>query len=166
MKKIQSNSINYTLLVIVWVITIISLFKFVPRNKIRQASMIYLFKQLLTWLFGLIVVEFKLIQYPKRLFKRANATSFTFEYFVFPSICIIFNLYYPITKSLSIKLLYHILYSASMTGIELLFERFTLLIKYTNWKWYYTFISLTFTFYLSRVYYQWFFKTKRNPFSM
>ncbi|MFA9456629.1 CBO0543 family protein [Halalkalibacter sp. AB-rgal2] len=166
MKKIQSNSINYTLLVIVWLITIISLLKFVPSDKVRQANIIFLFKQLVTWLLGLIVVELNLIRYPKRFFKKGNASSFTFEYFIFPSICVIFNLYYPTTKSLSIKFIYHVLYSASMTVIELVFEKFTLLIEYKHWNWYYTFISLTCTFYLSRVYYQWFFNEKRNPFSM
>jgi len=62
---------------------------FVPKNKIREASVIFCFKQLITWLLGLFVAEFNLIEYPVRLFANATKASFTFEYFVYPSICVI-----------------------------------------------------------------------------
>ena len=46
------------------------LFKFVPKNKIRHALIPFLFKQVITWFFGLLVVEKKLISYPYRPFLR------------------------------------------------------------------------------------------------
>ncbi|WP_062047399.1 CBO0543 family protein [Bacillus sp. JCM 19034] len=163
MKKNQSK--DYTALVIVWLATIICLFIFVPRAKIREASLIFLFKQLLTWSLGLIVVNLGLIRYPNRFFKNVNGSSFTFEYFVFPSICVFFNLYYPTKRKFPIRFLYYWLYSGILTGIEVLFEKFTSLIQYRKWRWYHSFISFGITFYLSRVYYQWFYK-KTNPFSI
>ncbi|MEH7272491.1 CBO0543 family protein [Neobacillus vireti] len=63
------------------------MFKFVPKNKIRHAPVIFLFKQVITWLFGLLVVEKNLIEYPFRLyFKKAYKGSFCFEYFFLPCI--------------------------------------------------------------------------------
>jgi hypothetical protein len=84
----------------VWIIMTILLIKFVPRNRIREAWVIFLFKQFMTWIFGLVVVEKNLIRYPFRLFfKKATKTSFTFEYFVYPALCVLFNLYYPEKKN-------------------------------------------------------------------
>ena len=72
------------------------LYIFVPRNKIREAHTIFFFKQFVTWFFGLLVVEKNLISYPSRLFfKKTIKSSFTFEYFVYPALCVLFNFYYP-----------------------------------------------------------------------
>ena len=51
------------------------LFKFVPKNKIRHALIPFLFKQVITWFFGLLVVEKKLISYPYRPFLREQANQ-------------------------------------------------------------------------------------------
>ncbi|WP_345788342.1 CBO0543 family protein [Desulfosporosinus orientis] len=63
--------------------------KFIPKDKIRKALIAFLFKQVITWAVGLGVVELRLIEYPVRLFPYANRTSFSFEYFIYPSICAI-----------------------------------------------------------------------------
>jgi len=120
---------------------------FVPKNKIREASVIFCFKQLITWLLGLFVAEFNLIEYPVRLFANATKASFTFEYFVYPSICVIFNLYYPERKSLFKRILYYFIYTAAITVFEVILEKYTQNIKYINWTWYYTFLSVYLTFF-------------------
>ncbi|ABN51906.1 MAG TPA: hypothetical protein DEF39_10175 [Hungateiclostridium thermocellum] len=135
---------------------------FVPKNKIREASVIFCFKQLITWLLGLFVAEFNLIEYPVRLFANATKASFTFEYFVYPSICVIFNLYYPERKSLFKRILYYFIYTAAITVFEVILEKYTQNIKYINWTWYYTFLSVYLTFFLSRAYFKWFFKISNN----
>ena len=53
-----------------WIVMIVLLIKFVPRNRIREASVIFACTQFMTWIFGLMVVEKNLIQYPKRLSLR------------------------------------------------------------------------------------------------
>jgi len=151
-KKIELSS---------WVITTLLLIKFVPRNRIREAHVSFLFKQMITWLFGLVVVEKKLISYPYRLFfKKSNKASFTFEYFVYPAVCSLFNLYYPQNKANFSKLLYYFVYSSVITGFEIYAVKYTDLIKYNRWTWYYSFLTIWFTNYLSRIYYKWFFKDK------
>lgn len=88
------------LLYFVWFVTILSLFFFIPKNKIRLAWVAFLFKQVLTWPLGLFVVNMGWIQYPIRFFENANYASFTFEFFIYPVMCIYLNVYFPSEKSL------------------------------------------------------------------
>ncbi|WP_310186715.1 CBO0543 family protein [Bacillus sp. 3255] len=70
------------------------------RNKIREAFVIFSFKQMLTWFLGFLVVEYKLLEYPVREFPYAARNSFTFEYFIYPAICCVFNLKFPEGKGM------------------------------------------------------------------
>lgn len=153
---------DYILIAIEWIITIVLLIRYIPKNKIREAHVIFFFKQLLTWLLGLTVVEFRLVEYPVREFPYANKTSFTFEYFVYPAICAIFNLHYPEKKSTFGQFMYYFYYCTAMTILEVLTEKYTNIITYIHWTWYLTWISLFLTFYISRKYYKWFFKLQQN----
>jgi hypothetical protein len=148
----------------VWVIMIIALLVFVPRNKMREAWVSYLFKLFLTWGLGLFVVQMMWIEYPVRfIFPYAHRSSFTFEYFVYPAICILFLLHYPEKKSYITRLSYFAAYCSIMTLLEVLIEQNTSLIHYIKWTWYWTWISLFLTFFLSRLFYVWFFRMKSKP---
>ena len=62
-----------TLLIILgWVITTVLLIIFVPKAKIRQAFVIFMVKQMITWSIGLLVVELRLLEYPVRSFAYAS----------------------------------------------------------------------------------------------
>jgi len=150
------------ILVIAWILTIVGLIIFIPKNKIREAIVIFLFKQLITWIIGLIVAELRLIEYPVREFSYASQASFSFEYFIYPAICVIFNLHYPENKKPLRQFMYYFSYCSAITIVEVLCERYTNIIKYINWEWYVTWISLFITFYMSRKFYLWFFKLNKN----
>jgi hypothetical protein len=151
---------DYAILFAAWIVTIVLLVIFIPKNKLRLAQVAFLFKQLITWLTGLAVVEAGLIEYPIRLFPIANRTSFTFEYFIYPSICAIFNVHYPQEKSRFAQFMYYIYYCTAITIVEVIVERYTNIITYVHWTWYITWITLFITFYLTRNYCLWFFKQK------
>ncbi|PKG23991.1 CBO0543 family protein [Niallia nealsonii] len=143
----------------VWIVTSFLLIVFIPKNKIREAQVSFLFKQLLTWIFGLIVVERNLITYPTRtFFSKSNKSSFTFEYFVYPSLCALFNTHYPYHKNLGFKFLYFFLHSAGITITEAVLEKYTSLIKYNKWHWHWTFITIWLTYYTSHLYNKWFYR--------
>ncbi|WP_372660709.1 CBO0543 family protein [Cohnella sp.] len=148
--------VEWTILVAVW-ITAFSLFFFVPRQKIRLALVAYLFKQMLTWMVGLIVVELGWIEYPVRCFATVNRSSFTFEYLAYPIICGLFNARYPENRSLLFKLFYYSSYCTVITVVEVLIEKNTDLINYIHWSWYWTWITLFITFFMSRTFCKWFF---------
>lgn len=146
------------IVVITWVSLVLLLFWLVPQDKIREASVIFLFKQALTWILGLVIAEKNLIEYPVRLFKNATKSSFTFEYFAYPTICVFFNLYYPFEESIIYLFAHYFFYTTLITVFELLLERYTDLIIYLKWKWYWTWTSVFITFYISSLYYRWFFQ--------
>lgn len=80
-------------------LSLIILFKLIPKKKSRTAVLAFLFKLVITWLFGLLVVEKDAINYPVRLFfKKTYKGSFTFEYIGYPALCALFNSYYPEKK--------------------------------------------------------------------
>lgn len=146
-----------------WVITSLLLIKFIPKNKLREAHVAFLFKQVITWLFGLLVVENNLISYPFRLFfKKTNKASFTFEYFVYPALCSFFNIYYPEKKHTFFKLLHYFFHTGIITVFEIFAVRYTNLIKYKKWTWYWSFITIWISYYISRIYYRWFFKILKS----
>lgn len=155
-------SIDTLLIIMGWLITIVLLLFFVQRNKIRQALVVFMFKQLITWLVGLLVVEFRLIEYPVRSFAYACKTSFDFEYFIYPSFCVLFNLHYPEGKSFKKRFLHYMYYCSALTAVEVIVERYTDILEYINWTWYTTFITFYITFFMSRQYYKWFFKIKEK----
>lgn len=150
------------LLVLVWIITIIALWIFIPKDKIRAAQVAFMFKQVMTWILGLSVVQLKLIEYPVRWFSYANRSSFTFEFFVFPATCAIFVTQYPEGKSPTKRFLYYFSYCSVMTIVEVILEKNTQLVHYITWEWYWTWSSLFITFFFSRLYVRWFFKVKAD----
>lgn len=149
---------EHKILVITWAALIIILLWLVPGNKIREAIAIFLFKQSVTWVLGLIAVELKLIKYPVREFQRATKTSFTFEYFAYPAICVIFNLYYPFGESILNQFIHYFFYTTGITVFEVLLEKHTDLVDYMKWKWYWTWASIFITFLMSNLFYRWFFQ--------
>ncbi|WP_102271668.1 CBO0543 family protein [Cytobacillus massiliigabonensis] len=109
-----------TIIISSLVVTSFLIVLFVPKDKVREAQLIFFFKQVLTWLFGLIVVEMGLIKYPYRLFfKRASKSSFSFEYFIYPALSVLFNLHYPEKSKLLIKILFNALYPSIITLLEM-----------------------------------------------
>lgn len=146
-----------------WGITAILLLIFVPKKRIREAQIAFLFKHIITWLFGLLVVEKKLIIYPKRLFfSKAIKSSFTFEYFVYPALCALFNLYYPEKRPAYIKMLYYFFHTSVIAGFELFAVKYTNLIKYKKWTWYWSFITVWLTYYVSHLNHKWFYRNKES----
>jgi len=152
--------LEYFILIGSWVILLLSLILFIPKDKVRVAWVAFLFKQSITWSIGLLVVEFGLIEYPIHEFTIANQTSFTFEFFAYPALCAFFNVFYPSHQSCGKQIRHYILYSSAITGFEVILEKYTLLIHYIHWNWYWSWLTLTVTFFLSRIYCRWFFREK------
>lgn len=153
---------EYALIIVEWLIVIGLLIKFIPRDKIREAFVAFAFKQAITWVLGLSVVEWGLIEYPVRFFPQANKTSFTFEYFAYPAICAIFNVNFTKSESLVKRFLYYFYYCTTLTITEVIIEKYTNIITYIHWTWYITWISLFLTFYITRKFYIWFFRLNKT----
>ncbi|WP_373864159.1 CBO0543 family protein [Paenibacillus glycanilyticus] len=100
-----------------------------------------------------LVVQGGLIEYPVGFLKMAYRASFTFEFYVFPAVSTIYNIYFPKKKPWFIKTLYIIAIPGVMTISEVYLEKNTELIKYLHWTWYWSFLTMTATLLLSYGYY-------------
>lgn len=132
-----------------------------PKDKIRLAVVAFLFKQVITFLIGLVVVELGLLEYPVRLFASINRTSFTYEYYAFPVACAAFNVWYPQHRSSLIQAGYYVGYCSVLTVVEVILEKYTEIIKYIHWEWYITWITLVLSFFMTRLFCVWFFAKAR-----
>ena len=143
---------------IIEVILIIALlFIFIPKSKIREAHVAYLFALIVTWPLGLIVADFILIEYPIRIFSYSNKAHFIFEFFLLPCICTLFVINYPEKKSVFAKLMYYFYYCTTLTIVEVIQERYTDVLEYIHWSWYVTWITMFAIFYIVKKYNKWFF---------
>ncbi|MBY0122020.1 CBO0543 family protein [Bacillus sp. S/N-304-OC-R1] len=152
--------IEWWILLFVYVVATGILF-LIPKNKIRLAVAVFLFKQVITFLIGLIVVELGLLEYPVRLFASINRTSFTYEYYAFPVTCAIFNVWYPNHRSTLIQVGYYVGFSSVLTIGEVIIEKYTDLIEYIHWEWYISWGTIYLSFFLSRLFCMWFFDQSR-----
>jgi hypothetical protein len=144
--------------IVEFILIIFLLIKFIPRDKVREAHVAFLFKLVITWSVGLLVAEYRLIEYPVRVFPYATKASFLFEFFLYPSICALFVVNYPNKKGTFGKFMYNVYYCTALTIAEVFQEKYTDILTYINWTWYITWISFFITFYMSVKYNEWFFK--------
>lgn len=139
------------------------LWKFVPKEKLFNAHISFLFMQVQTWVYGAFVVEKRLIEYPVRFIYFAYRISFVFEFFIFPVISVMFNIHFPTGKRLTHKILYIVAFPTVITIMEIFLEKFTEVIHYLHWTWYWSWLTMLITLLISYRYYLWFFKkVKKN----
>lgn len=155
-------NLDRIVLLISWISIAVALIFFIPRNRIREAWVAFLFKQAITWPIGLWIAHKNMIKYPVRIFENSTTTSFTFEYFAYPAICALFNIHYPKSKNKLKRFIYYIAYTSGITVFELILEKNTDLIEYISWSRYWTWITIFITFYISRQYFKWFFRIKES----
>ena len=80
-------------------VSILAVWLLIPKHKAREAWVLFLFLHMITWPAGLFSVQMGWIDYPVQLLPNINEfnrTSFTFEFYLFPVIAVIFSLYFPI----------------------------------------------------------------------
>jgi hypothetical protein len=150
-------NVEFTILYAVWAIALFLVFA-VPKKLRREASVATLIQQCITWFLGLLAVEWNLIEYPYREFASVNETSFTYEFFAYPVVSSYYVLFYPKKKSSAMGIIYTILFTTALTIPEFALEKYTNLVHYIHWHWYYTWISVFLTLYLLLAIYNWFFK--------
>jgi hypothetical protein len=146
------------ILIGVILISIIAIFTLIPRNRAREAWVLFLFLQVITWPAGMLAVEMGWIEYPIQLLKgvnQYNRTSLTFEFFLFPIVAIIFSLYFPKVRWFG-AIIYYFCFTGFFTIIEALLERTTRLVEYHGWTWYWTFITVTISLFFNHKYYLWY----------
>jgi hypothetical protein len=150
-------SIERIIIIGIWVIGALFIVLFIPRKKIREAIMAFLFCQALMWLIVLINVRLGLLRFPVREFPSATDLPFTLNYFLWPAISVFYYIHEPksgfVTRSV-----YLLIYVAGTSLTHLAIAHYTQLMDYVKLKWYLSFLFPVFFFLATRFYCTWFFK--------
>lgn len=149
------------ILISAWIGSAAALVLFVPKRKRREAVLIFLAVQLLSWSLGLIYVEAGWIESPVREFTRATSVNFSFNYMLFPATGVFYTLMYPAQRTVVWRLIYTALFASAGTGFVYVIEICTDLFKNNMGTHYRTWITFFLGFYTARKYYEWFFR--RTP---
>ena len=123
-------------IIVSWVIAIYCLLKYVPKERMREAHISFLFSQTMAWIFELMQVHFGLVEFPFREFHHATKMSFSLHYIVLPSFGVFFILLYPLKKGIKGIISHYLIFSAALATYILLAEHFTSLIEYKKWNWF------------------------------
>ncbi|MGG4470770.1 CBO0543 family protein [Paenibacillus alvei] len=145
------------ILIVFFIICIVTLVKFVPKKKRRDACVVFLFIQVIVLPVGLIAVQLGLIEYSNLL--QINGVvnpTFSFEFIFFPITATLFSLYIPSGRDLWHSLFYYIAFSSFFTIVEVVLENKTKLIVYHEWKWYWTFFLVILFLFINQKFYNWF----------
>ena len=139
--------------IILWsllIIGIVLLFFSLRKPPIKNWILIFLLTSYFSTFLGVLVVEKKMLEYPVRFLSNHFTSSLLYENLLFPVVCIYF---YQTTYHLRYIgiVIQCTLYTSALTIIEIIFERYTDLIKYHTWTWIYTFISTFFLMMFVRI---------------
>jgi len=153
---------NVTWITITSIIVVILLILIVPKNRIREAWINFLFFQTLTWGTGVILAQYHLLKSPFRIFPKATTQDFFNDFTIFPAVSVIYYFLYPFQQKWYIQLFF-ILGSSVIIGIyDFSVEKFTDLKRYIHWSVIHQFI-LSILFNLGSLWFTvWFFKKSKN----
>ncbi|MBA2875144.1 CBO0543 family protein [Thermaerobacillus caldiproteolyticus] len=121
---------------------------------IKDTILVFLLKAYLSTYIGIFVATEKMIEYPVRFLSKYFETSIIFESFLYPIMCVYFFQTTYHSKFLGI-VLQCALYTAALTIIEVLCEKYTDLIKYHTWTWMHSFITIFLLSLFVRMLMQW-----------
>jgi hypothetical protein len=147
------------ILVLIWVLGISAFVLLIPKNSRRRFIFAFLACQCLTWLDSLILVQFNLISFPFREFPKATDILFTTSSFMYPLIYAFYLFYIHKAKRIG-RLLYLSIWVSGIAIFVELDEKFTDLLKFHNFSWYWTWLNFFLIFALLNVIYRWFFIDK------
>lgn len=111
------------------------LLKYVPKERLREVHITFLFCQSIAWIFEFMQVHFGLVEFPFREFQNATKMSFSLHYFVLPSFGVFFILLFPLKKGIMRTITHYIIFSAALPTYTSLVEHFTAIIEFKRWNW-------------------------------
>lgn len=126
----------------------------IDRRGVAKYVPVGLFASLYANLWCYVAMHFDWWSYPVRLFSIVDDINFTVNVIVVPVAAIIWIKHIPDTAGG--KLLWAIIWTVGLTGVELVLERFTYIINYSNgYDWYFSLILWFFTWYIWAGYHKW-----------
>lgn len=146
---------EFFILAFSWVISIMTLLS-ISKGRTRLTQITFLLTQALAWLFEFILVFFDLVEFPYREFKIATNMSFSLYYLIFPTVGVLFILFYPKQASNLKVLLYYLFFSMVIPTYSSLAEKYSNLFQFINWNWGIHVLADLIIFYILKKFIFWF----------
>jgi hypothetical protein len=147
---LRKNEIVYLrLLTILGVVSLPFLFRKEPK---KDWIIVFLLKAIYSIFWDSLVVKFRKVKYPVRLFPKIFKINVAFDFLLFPIACVIYNqITYHKTNFWGVVLKAFYI-SVPIIFIEIWLEKGKKLIKYNNgWNWFISFVTLTTSFWIVRL---------------
>lgn len=137
------------LLTILGLVSLPFLFK---KKPTKDWIIVFLIKAVYSIFWDTLVVKYKKVTYPVRLFPKLFKINVAFDFLLFPIACVIYNqLTYRKTNFWEIVLKAFYL-SVPIIVIEIWLEKTKGFIKYKDgWNWFISFVTLTLSFWIVRL---------------
>ncbi|MDQ1144083.1 membrane-associated HD superfamily phosphohydrolase [Bacillus sp. SORGH_AS 510] len=148
--------IEILILVLSWIICGFLLVKYVTIERKREAHITFLFASTIAWIYEYLQVVLGLVEFPFREFEVATKMSFSLHYFVYPTFCVFFVLFYPLGKG-NLRILVHfLLYSMAIATYTLFIEKYSTLVHYSKWNWFMSVLTNIILLYIIKKFVFWF----------
>lgn len=143
------------ILVISWITSIVILVS-VSRGRIALTQITFLATQTIAWVFEYILVYFDLVQFPYREFEAATKMSFSLYYMIFPTVGVLFILYYPKSPSKLKVILYYLFFCMVIPTYSSVAEKYSDLFLFIHWNWPVHVLADLIIFYILKKFIFWF----------
>jgi hypothetical protein len=154
----QLMTLERGILAAAWLISFAIFIFLVPRNRVKEAVILFLSAQVITWPAGLLLVELDFMTHPVREFPVATRSNFTFNYLFYPVISMLANLYYPFHASKWKQAAYQLAAVGGLSGLMQLVRSYTQLIDHVKFNWLLSFLIMFLAFNVTRKYAVWYFR--------
>jgi hypothetical protein len=139
-----------------WLVSILLLLKFVPKESKRTAHITFLFSQAITWLYQYIQLVFGLLEFPFREFPAATKMSFSLPYIVYPTFGVFFILLYPKENNRMRIFLHYLLFAFAIPTVTYLIEKYSSIFHFKKWDFFTSVFIDLFILYLIKKFVFWF----------
>ncbi|WP_159883804.1 CBO0543 family protein [Paenibacillus puerhi] len=150
-------TIDRLVLVLLWLLSAMLAFLFIPRRHIRVAVISFLACQALLWVSSLSLSQYKILEFPVREFPKATHLLVTTQYFFYPFLCCLYVVNEPVHRR-TINWILLLSLTGAVVLIDVLLVSFTHLVHYERYTWYWNWIVFTGQFAAARAYCYWFFR--------
>lgn len=149
-------SLDIIILILIWTIGVLLFVCFTQKRK-RKLLLAFLICQCLLWASSLVYTSLDLIAFPIREFPIATDLLVTTEYFFYPLLCGFYIIYEP-KGSFFFRVIYLSICTSLLVSFDVILERYTNLIEYVQYGWYWIWISFFWLFAFTNYLYIWFFQ--------
>lgn len=139
-----------------WGTAILYLLLKVPKEKQREAQIVFLFSQSVGWLYVYLQTLSGRMIFPFREFPDATKMSLTLYYLFYPAVAVWFILHYPDQKRWPQKAAFYIANALGIQLIAWLIAEYTDLMEYKKYHWFLTFFLNLSIIIVIRIFHVWF----------